>query len=91
MRLGFQGGAAQEGNFRSWRGSSSTITLHFPKVMTAQAAFSAFWGQVVPLSTYTELSFLAFPGYSIIHLYQELDGCAFLMSLQILKLMCCDS
>lgn len=64
-------------------GSSSTIIFHFPKVKTVQAALST-------VHLYKR-SFFTSPSYSIIHPHQELDGCAFLTSLKILKLVCCDS
>lgn len=58
--------------------------------MAVQAVLSEDWGQVAPLCCWTQWSSSAFPGHSIIHLHQELDGCAFLTSLQTLKLMCYD-
>lgn len=61
--------------------------------MAVQAVFSEDWGQVGSGGStvlWTQWSSSAFPGHSIIHLHQELDGCAFLSSLQTLRLMCYD-
>lgn len=43
--------------------------------MAVQAAVPEFWGKVTPVQRHTMVS-LAFPGYSVIHLHQDLDSCA---------------